>query len=637
MDTTHAATIPPDPGMHAKMTDPAFRGLRDLAAGGPLSDEGAHDLRERCDYVDTRYDCADFRALVLIKTLLAWGDRLPTDLTERITTTLRRAKFAMDEPGRDGMCLWSENHQVVSAVTQYLVGQTWPEETFTNSGRTGAELRERATARLGQWLQNRFRFGFSEWLSPVYYEEDAAALAVLIDEAHDADLRERATIVLDLLLLDLALHTFPAATGARFLPSTGRVYAEEKFWPARVPVRSVHAELVGAAGHDTEWNERSLAALFHARRRYAIPDVLRAIAGCPDEVTVRSTHGLDAAEVMPQVGETVSTAGLFFWGMEAFTTRESIELTAQMIHLYDLVENPFLKPMTPFTELRGRRVLPTMVSVLNPATQGVALQRANVVTTRRRSWFVSAAQMHHPRAFGDQQHLWQVQLPGDVSVFSTHPAEPFFEQPGRDFSPSWWVGNGRQPYVAADANAVLVFHDLSGRAGYLEAPRLLTSHLHWPRERFDETRRGLQWVAGRVGDSYVGVLGSGDLLDGSIDEIRQEGTYTAWATFCSDAAEVGRFEWFVAGLTRSAMRVATKRGRRTLELQTDPLWEPARERWQWRVGPDGFWIDDARVDVDHPRLAGPFGQVGRDPAVIGVEHDGHALTLTWADARREVR
>ena len=621
-----------DPGMAVKMAPPGFRGIRELAGGGVLTASGRDDLEAICDFVDARHDCSDFRALVLIKTLLAWGDRLPEATRERISTTLMRHKYWMDEPGRDGMCLWSENHQVVTGVTQYLAGQHWPDEVFANSGRRGVEQRERAAERLRLWLDHRFRFGFSEWLSPIYYEEDAAALAVLVDEADDPELVTAASSVLDLLMLDLALHSFP--TGPRFLPSSGRCYDLAKVDPKQAPVQSL---VEAIAGTDADWDETQLGALLRLSS-YRIPPVITAIAQETKENTVRATFGLDAGEVVDAVGPGITRAGLFFWGMEAITTPESVELTSEMLHHYDLVENPFLKDFTPFAELRGRGVLPQMMHIVNPATQGVALHRADVVTTRSSSWLVSAAQAHNPRRFGDQQHIWQVLLPGDVSVFSTHPSEPFFADRTRDFSPSEWIGNGRLPLVAADANAVLVLHDLTGRSGYLESPRRLLSHVYWPADLFDQEERGDRWLAGRVDDSYVGVLALRDLEDGMPGEVKQYGRYTAWVAICSDAAEAGSFEWFVAGLRRSAMRLVRERGRRVLEVQTDPMWEPARERWQWRLGPErDFMIDGERIDLDHPRLDSVYGRVERDSKVFHVEHGGHGLTLDWAAGAREVR
>lgn len=655
MDAT-ADTVVPDPGLELKMDRPGFAGLRAVLAGGEIDAATAADINERCDFIDARYDCADFRVLVLLKLLFAAPDRLDQDLRERITATLLGFKYWMDEPGVDGMCQWSENHQVIAAVTEYLAGQYWPQERFTNSGLSGSEHRAKATTRLQQWLQHRFRFGYSEWLSPTYYEEHAAALVLFIDHAADQDLVQRARMALDLLLADLALHSWAGPDGPRFLASSGRTYHEVKLDPATARIGDILAEVHGTATPtDPVRHPESLSVIFRARQRYQIPPVLRAIAQAPGERTVRATFGLDADEVVPAVGPGVGRAGLFFWAMEAFTLPESIELTAEMMHRFNLHNNTFLAAMTPFVELRGRGVLPRLTRMINPATSGVAIQRANVVTTRSESWLVSAAQLHHPMTFADQQHSWQILLPGDVSVFSTHPAAPFFDDAARNFSPGYWVGHGRMPRVAADQNLIMVLHDLGGRSGYLEGPRYPWTHLHWPAARFDEARRGERWVAGRVGDSYVGVLARHPIEEHNGIELRQHGRVTAWTAICSDAAESGSFEDFVDGLLHSAMRVRTEtptraaaadsgdrspgasgRGRsRVLDLELDPLWAPARERWQFALGPE-FMIDKEVVDVDHPRLDSPYGRVDRDPSMIEFTHGGLGLKFDWDTGEREL-
>lgn len=55
---------PPDPGMAVKMAPPGMADLDRLLAGEPI-DEAA--VLEICDFVDARHDCADFRALTLLR------------------------------------------------------------------------------------------------------------------------------------------------------------------------------------------------------------------------------------------------------------------------------------------------------------------------------------------------------------------------------------------------------------------------------------------------------------------------------------------------------------------------------------------------------------------------------------------
>ena len=62
-------------------------------------------------------------------------------------------KFWLDEPGIDGMCYFTENHQILFHVTGYLSGQYWRERTFANSGLTGQQQMARALPRIKSRLE----------------------------------------------------------------------------------------------------------------------------------------------------------------------------------------------------------------------------------------------------------------------------------------------------------------------------------------------------------------------------------------------------------------------------------------------------------------------------------------------------
>ena len=70
---------------------------------------------------------------------------------------------------------------------------------------TGAEHAARGRARIEAWLDEKARFGFTEWHSDVYYQEDIEALTLLAEHA-ELDIARRAAAMLDLFLYDLALH-----------------------------------------------------------------------------------------------------------------------------------------------------------------------------------------------------------------------------------------------------------------------------------------------------------------------------------------------------------------------------------------------------------------------------------------------
>ncbi|GAB3709500.1 hypothetical protein [Mariniluteicoccus flavus] len=609
---TSARGVSADPGMAVKMGSSSFAGIADLAAGRPCDETG---LLALCDFVDARHDCADFRLVTILKVLCAWPDLLSPEALARLESTVLGFKYWMDEPGDDGMCFWSENHQAIFATCELIAGQLFPDRRFTNGGFTGRERSARGAERLGRWLGHRLRYGFTEWLSNTYYEEDVAPLALLVDHGEDPELVAAARTVLDLLMLDMAMHRFDG----RFVASSGRAYAAQKQDPAKADVNDILARAFGPREREHAYDFSRLSATF-VLGDYEVPAAIRAIADDPRPATVRVSHGLDVDEVVGEVGgpQEVETTGAFLWLMEAFVTTGSADLTARCMRAWRMSRNTFLRPLSWTMPLAGTGLAPWVVRVLNPAAQGIAIERADVVTTRTPHWLLSAAQRYRPRGFGDQQLLWTAALPGDITVFSTHPAAPLFEETARGFSPSAWVGNGINPDVVADENLLVVVHDLSPRRGFLERSRRQLSHLWFSSDRFDEVVRDERVVVGRAGDSLIGVVGSSAIEDGETNELVQSGRLTAWGVACSDVGESGGAQEFLAALvaTRVVARPATTTwhvaglsaagGRRVVAVHRD--------------GP--ALVDGRTVVTRHPRLDSPWGRAERFPDAIAVECDG---------------
>ena len=101
---------------------------------------------------------------------------------------------------------WSENHRLLFHADEYLAGQAFPNDVFSSDGNTGAWHKERARGFIDAWLTEKARFGFSEWHSDVYYQKTADALLTIVEWVDDPALSQRASMVLDLLLFDIALN-----------------------------------------------------------------------------------------------------------------------------------------------------------------------------------------------------------------------------------------------------------------------------------------------------------------------------------------------------------------------------------------------------------------------------------------------
>lgn len=551
---------------------------------------------------ESRQDCADFRVLVLLALLLRdnpGGTLLSAADRARALQTVRGFRYWMSEPGSDGMCLWSENHQVLFATCEYLAGTLLADQRFDNDGRLGWEHAGEGRRRLQRWLRLRYRFGFSEWLSPVYYEENVAALSMLIDHAPDPELVTLATGILDLLLLDCALHL----AGGVFSPAAGRSYQRQQQQPLTAEMHLVVEAAFGDRQLRPAWDQ--LAMLFLLRQRYQVPPVLREIAASTEPVTVRSSHGLDIREATAVFGDRLDpeTTGALLWGMEAFVTADSIETTMASYRHWNLAGNPFLRGLAPLLKV-PRILLRPLVRLLNPVVRGTALERAEVQTHRGRSFAISSAQHYRPGGFGDQQHLWQALLPGGIAVFATHPGAALVDDDSRNRTPDAWVGNGINPDIGQDGPLLLAHYDTRVRRGHGERERFRGSHLYLPRERLDRFLEGPDWLVVGAGDGLLGIRTTGPLIGGQ-DEYQLAGPVTGWLVVGAELSQQTPQQlrdW----LLRCRL---TSRGR-WLQAETP--------RGSYRLGRGRLRRDGRNLPARYGRYESPWVTAGRDPARIVV-------------------
>ena len=146
------------------------------------------NLEGALERIDIREDCADFTANALIRFYLENKHRLQEVNKQEIKNTLINFKYWMDQyDGRkDSMCHWSENHQILFAVTEYLVANEWKNDVFAD-GNTGEKHIEFSKERINAWMEQRFYYGFNEYYSNNYYPEDIAPMANFIQFASKED------------------------------------------------------------------------------------------------------------------------------------------------------------------------------------------------------------------------------------------------------------------------------------------------------------------------------------------------------------------------------------------------------------------------------------------------------------------
>jgi len=165
-------------------------------------------IKSTMEFIAGRYDTSDFKLQSVIRILHEYKEKLSSEDYLLIKSTILDYKYWMDQNGEDSICFWSENHQLLFATSEYLLGHYYSDETFTNQDITGSQHSILGKERLLIWLEQRWLYGFTEFYSNTYYVEDIAPLANLIDYAHDDEIRIKAKIIMDLLLNDVATQSF---------------------------------------------------------------------------------------------------------------------------------------------------------------------------------------------------------------------------------------------------------------------------------------------------------------------------------------------------------------------------------------------------------------------------------------------
>lgn len=595
-----------------------WRGMYELAQGKEIEELPiAHSLV----FIKERWDCSDFRMVPLIRTLYTLNERLSEDAARLLEDTILCFKYWYDEPGEDDMCYTTENHQILFHSSEYLAGQYYKDRVFRNSELTGAQHQAKARHMILQWLEDRFVHGMSEWHSPVYYEEDIGPLCNLIDFAEDEEIAQKARMIVDLLLLDMAMHSFKGA----FTVNSGRCYVNQKKYPARADTAEL-AEQVWGYGllGDYEVDYGRMSTMFYLTRKYEVPEVIKAIGHDTSEVVLKTTNWMNLSEFMKTIRRTRSweDAGRCMWSMGAYTDPRAIGLTMRMIRSYGMSDNFFMRRMKgldrPLLRLLG--ILRLMMAVLRPVSNGLMLERDNSYTYKNANYMLSTSQSYHPGRAGDQEHIWSATLNSRITVFATHPSTA--DPEGKYY----WAGNARLPHSAQHLNVHLSIYSLPHRRAYLERELVQWTHLYFPTELFDRTEIRERALFGKTGGTYVAILGTGPIVPNPNDssEYFQHGGETCWVCELGSDSDGETFDEFVA---RIGMATLTFH-RRTLTYQSE-----RRHELTYR---GGFLVDGEAQDHEYPRFDTPYTKMPRGARAIDVEFQGHRLHLDFDRMERRL-
>ena len=500
-----------------KQTEPSFS-----------EDEIYALLFKQAEYMNYRFDCADFRAQMLFKIYKDCGEKLNDRCKELIKNTFLNFKYSMDEPGDDSMCYWSENHQLLFAVSEYLAGQEWQDEVFTNDGKTAEEHRRKALEKINIWIRQRFDYGFSEYLSNNYLAEDIAPMANFIAYSKDEKAVENMKTVMDILWLDVALNS----VNNRFVAVSSRMYGNNK--AANCIGNSIQCAMNILWGNDKH-NTFSLSKKPNyivlcftdavEKGLYTLPEAIKDIALSHDTFVSKMSCGLSPDDMVAEnlVGQNDSQI-MAQTGAETFTNPQVIRNTLEYLRKNKLFKNKFLSYFR-FLNLTVLKCVDwrKFAQKHNIMPHGIALGRGNVYTYRNKHYSMSTDICKDVGQCGAQDHEWTANIADELTLFTTHPAGDGSGRYGA--SPGYWVGNGRRPMSVQNQSVNITVYRIPEKKRLGESGIAAMTHAYMPKAFYDEFELDCNIVFARKNGVFVALISNGELKFRPFDKNSANGVF----------------------------------------------------------------------------------------------------------------
>lgn len=429
-------------------------------------------------------------------------------------------------------CYHTENHQGLYHTAELLAGQLFKNSRFSD-GRNGYSHVKHASPMLEKWLDDKFLFGFCEWMS-TYYDEDILALSNIYDFSEDKDLKRKAGNVLTLLLFDISLNSFHGYLGS----SAGRTYAHSLLTGTH-NTSPVTRLLFGQGNFD---RPEVMGAVALATSTYSCPEVIKEIAN--DGQTMlgkqRVSFNLEDAGKLGKGYKNEEDAFLY-WQMGEFYHPMSINLEDSISKRYNMWPANHLDRYMALYDKEKRNYGRVISTNLSP----FVLSEANIETYRTRDFMLSTAVDYRKGNPGYQQLVWAATLSPRAIVYTTCPGSTDMKK-----SPNYWSGNIVLPKAVQYRNVTICIYNTTK-----EVNNGLT-HAYFPTESFDQWCQVDHWSFARVGNGYLAIYSK---IKPSLEkdfrgikcDLKANGDHNIWICEMGSKETSGSFRNFIKKIKES--------------------------------------------------------------------------------------
>lgn len=226
-------------------------------------------------YVNARYDCADFAIHGVLRLYAKYGTSgiFSEMLLEEMKKCILSFQYAQDENGKSMMFMRSENHAMLFYSAEYLAGLLFPKEVFSNSGQNGLFHIQKGKAGAARWIREKGTWGFSEWHSNTYYEENIISLLDIWEFGEEYDpIHHQSKALLDFICLLIASHSLKGIMAV----THGRCYEKSLIYPILEGISHINWLLFGVPDRLVGRISMGAAALLSSG--YQAPEVSKRLA-----------------------------------------------------------------------------------------------------------------------------------------------------------------------------------------------------------------------------------------------------------------------------------------------------------------------------------------------------------------------
>ncbi len=140
-----------------------------------------------------------FDKVALVNAFFLCRSYIPEDVAKKIRD------YAALYQHREWRGYGAMNYRLMNDGAGFLAAEQWP-ELVDQDGLKASEVASATRQRLLGYFDQITKQNFHEYGCPIYLAVDLSAVRMLAEYAKDADVKQRATLTLDAMMLDLACH-----------------------------------------------------------------------------------------------------------------------------------------------------------------------------------------------------------------------------------------------------------------------------------------------------------------------------------------------------------------------------------------------------------------------------------------------